>query len=156
MATYGQNTIASIGRSIQVSADGSPEWKHIGVTIDWTTVAAVAGSDVVFLDGVLVQIGEKALRYGQVLTKITASGKYGPYDPGATDGRQLLVNGEAFILNETAREDDVASDHPAVIAGGLVFLSRIIQSGVAAASLALGPTLANLLATFPRLALVKE
>jgi hypothetical protein len=156
MATYGQNTIASIGRSIQVSADGSPEWKHIGVTIDWTTVAAVAGADVTYLDGVLVQIGEKALRYGQVLTKITASGKYGPYDPAAVDGRQTLTNGEAFILNETAREDDVASDHPAVIAGGLVFLSRVIQSGVAAASLALGPTLANLLATFPRLALVKE
>jgi hypothetical protein len=111
---------------------------------------------VIYLDGVLVQIGEKALRYGQVLTKITASGKYGPYDPAAVDGRQTLTNGEAFILNETAREDDVASDHPAVIAGGLVFLSRIIQSGGGAASLAAGPTLANLLATFPRLGLVKE
>jgi uncharacterized protein (DUF433 family) len=156
MATYGQSTIAQIGRSIQVSADGRPLWKHIGVTIDWTTVAAVAGSDVTFLDGVLVQIGEKALRYGQVLTKITASGKYGPYDPAATDGRQLLVVGEAFFLNETAREDDVASDHPAVCYGGLCFLSRFIQSGVAAASLALGPTLANLLATFPQLEPVKE
>lgn len=151
MATYGQSTVAQIGRSIQVSADGRPLWKHVGVTVDWATVAAVAGADVTYLDGVLVQIGEKALRYGQVLTKITASGKYGPYDPAAVDGRQTLVIGECFILNETAREDDVASDHPAVIYGGLVFQSRIIQSGVGAASLAAGPTLANVKAFFPQL-----
>jgi hypothetical protein len=66
------------------------------------------------------------------------------------------VRGEAYILNETIKEDDIGSDHPPVIEGGLVFLSRIIQSGVVAASLALGPTLANLLAGFPRLRLVKE
>jgi hypothetical protein len=153
----GRTIVEQTGRSIQVTADGRPEFKHAGVTIDWTTIVAVAGADVTLKDGVIVRIGEKYLRYGQVLSIITASGKYGPYDPAAVDGRAVApVRGEAYILNETIKEDDIGSDHPPVIEGGLVFLSRIIQSGVVAASLALGPTLANLLAGFPRLRLVKE
>jgi hypothetical protein len=155
--TFGRTAIESTGRSIQVSADGRPETKHAGVTVDWTTVAAVTGSDVTLLDGVVVKVGEKYLRYGQVLSLITASGKYGPYDPGAADGRQLApARGEAYIVNETIKEDEIASDFPPVLEGGRVFLGRIIQAGAGAASLAAGPTLANLLAGFPRLTLVKE
>jgi hypothetical protein len=155
--TFGRTLVESTGRSIQVSADGRPEMKHAGLTIDWTTVAAVAGSDVTLLDGVVVKVGEKYIRYGQVLSLITASGKYGPYDPAAADGRQLApTRGECYIANETIKEDEIASDFPPVLEGGRVFLARIIQAGAGAASLAAGPTLANLLAGFPRLRLVKE
>jgi hypothetical protein len=155
--TFARTLIETTGRSIQVTADGRPEMKHAGVTIDWSTIVAVAGADVTLKDGVVVKIGEKYLRYGQVLSLITASGKYGPYDPAAVDGRAVApVRGEAYILNETIKEDEVASDFPPVLEGGRVFLGRIIQSGVGAASLAAGPTLANLLAGFPRLLLVKE
>lgn len=158
MSTFGRNTVETAGRSIQVTADGFPEMKAAGVSIDWSSVAAVTGSDVTYLDGVLVKVGEKALRYGQVLSKITASGKYGPYDPAAAGtGREVApVRGECFICNETIKEDERASDHPPVLEGGLVYLDRIIQSGAGAASLAAGPTLANLLAGFPRLRLVKD
>lgn len=157
MSTFGQTTVDTIGRSIQVSADGKPEMKTAGVSIDWSTVTAVSGSDVTYLDGVVVKVGEKALRYGQVLNIITASGKYGPYDPAASDGREVVpVNGTSFIVNETIREDEVASDHPPVLEGGKVFLNRIIQSGVATHTLAAGPTLAELLAAFPRLRLVRD
>jgi hypothetical protein len=156
MSSFGFSVVDTAGKSIQVSANGLPEMKSAGITLDWATVTAVAGADVTWLDGVVVHIGEKGLRYGQVVTKITASGKYGPYDPAAADGRQTLVNGEAFILNEAVRELDVASDHPPALEGGKVFLGRIIQSGVAAHTLALGPTLAELLAVMPRLRLVKE
>lgn len=155
--TFGRTLLESTGRSIQVTADGKPEMKAGGVTIDWTTIVAVAGADVTLLDGLVVKIGEKYIRYGQVLSLITASGKYGPYDPAAADGRQTApVRGEAYIANESFKEDEVASDFPPVLEGGLVFLNRIIQSGVGAASLAAGPTLANLLAGFPRLRIVKE
>jgi hypothetical protein len=156
MSSFGFSTVDTAGKSIQVSANGLPEMKTAGITLDWSTVAAVVGSDVTWLDGVVVHIGEKGLRYGQVVTKITASGKYGPYDFAAADGRQLVVNGECFILNESVRELDVASDHPPALEGGKVFLGRIIQSGVATHSLALGPNLAELLAAMPRLRLVKE
>jgi hypothetical protein len=154
--TFGRQIVETVGRSIQVSADGVPEFKSAGVTVDWASVVAIAGSDVTYLDGVVVKVGEKALRYGQVLTKITATGLYAVYDPGAADGSQTLTRGEAFIVNETIREDELNSNHPPVFDGGRVFLDRILHSGVAAATKALGPTLANLLATFPRLILVKD
>jgi len=157
MSTYSRYTTETVGRSIKVSADGKPEYKAGGVTIDWSTVAAVTGSDVTLLDGLVVKVGEKYLRYGQVLVPITASGKYGPYDPAAADGREAApARNTTFILNESIKEDDIASDHPAVIYGGLVFKDRIIQSGVAAHTLALGPTLAELHTAFPRLQLVTD
>lgn len=253
--TFGFSVVDTIGGSIQVSADGRPEMKSAGVTIDWTSVTAISGADVTYADGVVVKIGEKALRYGQVLTKVgvgeintvtlasgssgdtftltvvnaagvsattaaiaydadaaaitaalvllanvgaggvvvsgttpnftatfastlgdvtltgtgtgmtvtvatTSAGgrtdKYGPYDSAAIDGRQTLANGYVFIVNETVREDAVASDHPPVLEGGKVFLDRIIQSGVGTHSLAAGPTLAELLAVMPRLRLVRD
>lgn len=157
MSTFGRTTLEQLGRSIQVSSDGFPEFKTAGVTIDWATVAAVAGSDVTWLDNFVVKVGEKALRYGQVITKITASGKYGPYDPAAVDGRQTLARGSAYVLNESYKEDDTASDHPpGAFDGGHVFLDRILHSGGGAASLAAGPTEANLLTTFPRLILTRD
>lgn len=157
--TWGRRVVDTVGRSIQVSADGFPEFKHAGVSVDWSVVTAVAGADVTYLDGITVKVGEKALRYGQVLSQITASGKFGPHDPAAVDGRQNIgaaFIGSTYIVNETIREDMPASEHPPVLEGGLVYLSRIIQSGGGAASLAAGPTLANLKLTFPRLRLVTE
>lgn len=156
MSTFGRSTVENVGRSIQVTADGKPECKSGGVTIDWSTVAAIAGADVTWLDGLVVKIGEKALRYGQVIAKITASGKYGPWDIAAADGRQLLAQGDIFILNESMREDEVASDHPVAIFGGRVFMNRVIQSEAATHTLALGPTRAEVLAAFPRLQPLNE
>jgi hypothetical protein len=156
MSSFGPSTVHSVGRSIQVTADGRPEMKTAGVTIDWDTVTAVSGADATYLDGVVVAIGEKALRYGQVLTKITASGKYGPYDPAAADGREAApANGSAFIVNETIRQDDLGSDHPPALEGGKVFANRVIAT-TGAASLANGPTWANLLAAMPRLQRVMD
>lgn len=154
-----QNTV----QPTRVSADGSPEYKTGGITIDWTTVAAV-GSDTTLPDGGVVLSGQKYLRYGQVMTKITASGKFGPYDSAAADGRQLLARGDCVIIDETmtefasgysgfsARQDQVGN----VFDGGEVYIDRVLNSGVGAASLAAGPTLANLLAAFPRLKITRN
>lgn len=152
---YGRQVLGTVGTSIEVSADGHPEAKVGGVTIDAATVAAVAGADVALEDGITIKIGEKYLRYGQVLTKITASGKYGPYDPAAADGRQTLVRGQCFIANRTALLGDPKDEYPEAIEGGRVWLARIIQSGVATATVALGPTRAALETAFPRLQFVE-
>jgi hypothetical protein len=154
----GRNLLTtSTVQPVRVSADGSPLYKAGGVTIDWTTVVAVAGADVTLPDGDVIRIGQKYLRYGQVITKITASGKFGPYDPGAGDGRQTLARGNAYILDETwlqftaesaalgAANDQIGG----CIEGGLLWVDRVLNSGVGAASLAAGPTLANVEATFP-------
>jgi hypothetical protein len=154
---YGRNLLTNNSvLPTRVSADGNPYHKAGGITIDWATVAA-PGSDATLPDGSVIRTGNKFLRYGQVVTKITASGKFGPYDPGAADGRQTLARGNAYICDETilqypgesaavsAPNDQVGS----VIEGGLAWIDRILNSGVGAASLAAGPTLANVEATFP-------
>ncbi len=52
--------------------------KRVGATIDYTTVPVDAN-------------GHRTLRKGQVLGRITASGKYGPYDNAAADGRGVAL-----------------------------------------------------------------
>jgi hypothetical protein len=157
MSSFGRIDQGSVGKGIQVTADGRPKAKVGGVTIDWSTVTAQASTDATWEENVVLKVGKKGLRYGQVIQKITASGKYGPYDPAASDGREAAPSrGLSFILNRTVFEDDRMSDHPEAIYGGDVFLDRIIQSGVATHTLALGPTLAELLAAFPEMHPVRD
>jgi hypothetical protein len=156
MTNFGLQEWGNTGRIIQVTADGNPRWGH-STTIDWATVAAVAGAPVNINDGFMVQIGMKYLRYGQVLCRIIASGKWGPYDPAAGDGRQLLVRSRVRILNESLVDNGTFPGYGprpnneviGALVGGRLRIARIIQSGVAAASLAAGPTLANLEAALP-------
>lgn len=146
----------------RVSVDGSPVYKAGGITIDWTLVTANSG-DVTLADGSVVKDTLKFLRYGQVMTKITASGLYGPYDSALTQGSELLVRGQCFILDETVLQYGGGSpglggandQYGSAIEGGKVWLARIIQSGVASHSKAAGPTKAELLAAFPGIFLVE-
>lgn len=163
MSTYGRQVVnGGTGEQIQVTADGDPRWKTGGITLDWATVAAVAGAAVDVNNGLLVAIGNKYLRYGQILCEILATGKYGPYDPLAADGREVLEPGRCWILNETVLMNGVlglptsmATDHPGVFDGGRIYIERIIQSGAAAHSLAAGPTLAEFLAAFPNVQITR-
>lgn len=82
-------------------------------------------------------------------------GKYGPYDPAATDGRQLPVRGDAFILNQTVLENGVipglgggTSDHPAVLEGGKIWKARVLMT-TGTHSLAAGPTVTEFETVFP-------
>jgi hypothetical protein len=249
----------------RVSSDGRPNCKSGGATIDWANVTAVSGSDVTLPDGSVIKVGQKYLRYGQVLCKETTgetqtltgtatsgnftlslvrpdtgapvttgniafnasaatvlaaiqavmgpgqavsasggalgtnpvvvtfgtdvqtmtvnagtlaggtvtnaattntgtTGYFGPYDPSASDGRQNLNRGDCFILDETVLQysggssalgpanDQVGS----LIDGGDVFIDRVLHSGTATHTLAAGPTLAELLAAFPRISPVRD
>jgi hypothetical protein len=69
--SMGGTTIGTFGRSVQISADGDPIRKSSGITVDWASVAA-ASENLTLNDNVSVLTGEKYLRYGQVLTRITA------------------------------------------------------------------------------------
>jgi len=242
-------------------------WKVGGVTIAWETVAA-AGADTTLPDGTPVKAGQKFLRFGQILCRITTTeaqtvdlsgdddptggtwditdimgeellglawnvsaaalqaairaldfagadqvtvskagfvytitfpeesgdvglitadasaltggvgdtfaitvataqpggrfGKYGPYDPDATDGRQTLTRGECFILNQTVLETGVSggldagvTDHPAVFDGGPTWKARLLITA-GAHSLAAGPTVTEFEAAFPRVEYVQD
>lgn len=126
--TIGNRTLftETLGRSIQLSADGAPKYKAGGVTVNWATgVPAISGSDVTYEDGVVVKVGEKALRYGTVLMRDTD----GTYRVAlAADGANLK-RGETYLVNETWLEEDNMSAHPGVIDGGRVFKARILSGG---------------------------
>jgi hypothetical protein len=87
----------------------------------------------------------------------SGTGLYGPYDSAATDGRQTLARGHCFILNETVLQTPiaglagVASDHPAVFAGGLVWKARLKIGSVNPVYLGAGnqPTVAAFETAFP-------
>ena len=148
---FGRSVLGTIGTSYSILASSDGRHKVGGVTIDWSTVAPVAGSDVTLGDGKVVKVGTSYLRSGQVVCQITASGKYGPYDPTALDGRQNLTRGLCWIVERTVTNDDPHGDYPPVIDGGTVWLARLLQSGTGAHSLAAGPTKAELEAAFPGL-----
>lgn len=87
----------------------------------------------------------------------TDAGKYGPFDPAASDGRQTLTPGQCCIINTTTLQNGVipgfttmATDHPGALAGGYVWQNRIIATS-GTNSLAAGPTWTALQAAFPRL-----
>ncbi len=153
----------TVGRSIQVTADGAPKFKAGGVTVDWANVVAcpadtgtyygatVTGGYATFEDNVKVAVGEKAIRYGTILMRHT-DGTYRPALTGDT-----LKKSETYIVNETWLEEDRMSNHPGVIDGGRVFRERVIASAgtlnnVAAytsAAASVPPTLAQIEAVMP-------
>lgn len=277
MNTVGRRVLSTVtGAPVEVIAiPEGVDWKAVGITLDWSTVAAVSGADVTYPDKNVVRIGKKGLRFGQILCKITQaeittvdvsgdddptggdfdlriagtafggetfsedlegvawnvsaadlqtairaldfpgaelvtvskalfvytitfppesgnvtvtspanaltggggdtfavtvgtttqgvtnSGKYGPYDPAANDGRQTLSRGNCFILNQTILQDGGAGDlvaeqnHPPVFDGGQVWKARlIVTSGTH--SLAVGPTWTEFEAAFPRVGYVNS
>ena len=68
---YGRNIIGSSGIPVLVEADGHGEYSPVGITIDWTTVAAVGADTLVQPEGLTVRNGQKYLPHGQVLNRIT-------------------------------------------------------------------------------------
>jgi hypothetical protein len=163
--TYGRQLLTPVvGYVLEVLADGDESgMKAGGVTIDWDTVDAVSGTDVTLTNGTIVAVGQKGLRYGQVMTKITATGAFGPYDVGASDGRQTLTRGECYVLNQTVLENGPlpglisnVTNHPAVFDKGLVWYDRLIIGAAAHELGAAGPSIANFNTAFPAVRYVKN
>lgn len=141
MGGFGRVIQESTGRPVQVSADGCPDWKAGGVTIDWDDVLAVSGTPAELDDETIVAVGDKYLQYGTVLNFVASTGKFSPTDAPR--------RGECYILNETVVESELGSDHPAVIEGGLIWGSRLQVGGGGQ------PTLDDVLTAFPRIRLAE-
>lgn len=91
------------------------------------------------------------------------SGKFGPYDDQATDGRQTILQGEVFIVDSTIIRGNVVNanlpggntDQVGVIEGGRVRRENILAND-SAGSLAAGPTFAALQAAMPSIEFVRN
>lgn len=104
MTTYGRQVLSQTGVPIQVTYDGNPEWKAGGITLDWSTVIAVA-ADTTLADGQIIKAGHKGLQYGTVLTRLTASGKYAPWthaETATTLNGATIVGATSFTLTSAA------------------------------------------------------
>lgn len=137
---YGIRTLDKVGRTIQLLANNAgTRWKVGGMTIDWSTVPSVA-VPVALEDGITVDAGAKYLRYGQIMAEITATGKYGPYDTGAADGRQTLTKGKCYLINETILESDSVSEYAGGLEAGRVWRARLMEVASYAAVITIDAT----------------
>lgn len=128
MSSYGTQSLEESGRDVGISADGRPDWKTGGITVDWTKVSA-ATADLILSDGTPIKTGEKYLEMGEQMARISATGKFAAADTTATDGRQTPARGNLFLLNRTVKQSSLGSDHPAVIQGGNVYKARVKVGG---------------------------
>lgn len=121
---FGQKTLSS-GRHAHAQAGGEMDWLPGGITVDWSTVPANP-TETTLADGDVIPAGVKYIPFGCEVARITASGKFGPYDTGAADGRQTLQPGRCGILNFTVKETDLHADNPpGVLDGGRVYRDRL-------------------------------
>jgi hypothetical protein len=273
MPGVGRRVIGQVGTTLQLAAGVPLRWLVGGATIDWTTVAAVSGSDYTIpAENTVVKVGNQFLRYGQVMTRISNptvqtitvtgtptggtfnlvgirpdsgatttatiafnaavaatqtamdaifgagntvvtgagalpgnvhtvtfqaslqyitipalvadasaltggtapgvtvavttaggnTGKWGPYDFAATDGRQTLTRGNVGLINRTILPAGVNNlyalrdtDHTGLLVGGPVFRGRLIATA-GTHSLANGPTFTELEAVLPLLEYVRN
>ena len=112
------------------------------------SVKGRAEADLTLTDGsTIVKAGDKYLEAGTVLVEITATGKYGPFDSAASDGRQTVDNtkrGKVWIMNSTVFYSDMGSElYGDVFNAGTVFKSRVKMGGTGQ------PTVANVEAALP-------
>jgi hypothetical protein len=90
--TYGRRVLETTGDAIAVLAD--PEnalWKAGGITVDWSLLTAVV-AETTLADGTVVRIGDKYMRYGQVLCLIGKSEVQTiTFTGGPTSGSAILT-----------------------------------------------------------------
>lgn len=145
MSTFGQYSFGSFGSGISVSADGSPVAKVAGVHLHWGGIAGLAAART-FKDADSVEAGEKFIRYGTIIARITAAtdttaiGKFVPLLGTGAAGQYTAYNGDAamavsvaegdvFLVNRSKHENDVLSDHVEALDGGRMYKQRLFVVG---------------------------
>lgn len=101
-----------------------------------TVAVSRAGASVgaaTLASGQVVPDSVKYIELGTIMTRITASGKFGPADTSASDGREIVTNavrGDCFVLDRDILYTDLDSDHTGeVFDSGTVFKSRLKIGG---------------------------
>lgn len=130
---YGRNVIGNTGIPIRVSASDDAIWMPIGITLDWSLVTAVGSNTVTPAEGLTIVAGQKYLRFGQVLARVTAlpvqtltiagtGGTFALYgnrlDTGAyVNSGPLAYNASAATIQAALSAPGVLDTTPAVVAG---------------------------------------
>jgi hypothetical protein len=88
----GRTVYGTSGTPVLLTFDGRPELKAGGITIDWPSVTAVSGSDLVTPEGYTVKVGQKWLRYGQCMVKISTAQTITITVSGTPTGGSFTIN----------------------------------------------------------------
>jgi hypothetical protein len=125
----------------EIVVSGTP-----GTSYTLTFDPALGNVAAVTADGALLTGGATTIT--PAVTAGAASGTYGPYAVGATDGRAVLRVGDCYIVDETVVDSDPKSLYApgGVFDGGMVFLDRVMNNGN---DLLGNPTRAQMTAAFP-------
>lgn len=126
MATYGRQKLSTTGTLIQVTADGNPVRPAAGITVDWSTVAAVSGSDATYDDGTVVKVGAKGLPFGTVLTKITTNEVQTATITGSPTGGTFTLSGNGATTAALAYNAAAATVQTAVRALGGAYANATV------------------------------
>lgn len=129
MATYGRTTLGSTGIPLMVSADGCPQWKAGGITIDWSTVTAEA-SDRTLGDGTIIKSGFKGLELGTILCALEIAEVQTITVGGSPTGGSYTVTGNGNTSAAIAYNASAATVQTAVRALGGVY-SQVTVTGSA-------------------------
>jgi hypothetical protein len=129
----GQRQVGTFQSTLEVAADGAPLSKIGGVTLDWSTVAAVSGAAVTLKDGVQVAIGEKYLRYGQIITRIGVAEVQTFTLTGGPTAGTATVTFPASAENPAQSFTIAFNDSGATVQAAMQALNRIGVDGVAVA-----------------------
>lgn len=140
MNTFGRFEFGKFGSGISCSADGSPVAKIAGVEIAWNAVPAVAAA-YRFKDEDTVEAGEKFIRYGTMVCRLTAVpagdpavvgtvGMFVPYQAALPAGYTIsTAEGDVFLINRSVHEGDVLGSYPEALDGGRMYIRRLLVVG---------------------------
>jgi hypothetical protein len=137
MPGYGRQILsASAVAPTRVSADGNPQYKPGGVTLDLATIPAASGSDITLPDGSVIKANTQYLRYGQVLVKITIGTTQTATITGTPTGGTFVmqINGQntsALAHNVTAAAMQAALELLSTVGPG-----KVVVTGTAPYSIA--------------------
>ncbi len=131
MSQFGRTLLSYTGTPVRVSADGLPEYKTAGITLSLATIAAVSGTDVTYADGTLVKVGQQALRYGQIITKITSTATQTATITGSPTGGTFTLTYSGQTTSAIAYNAAAATVQAALVALTSVGAGNATVSGSA-------------------------
>jgi hypothetical protein len=148
MSSYGQYNLGGFGSGISCTADGTPRAKVAGVHMFWPGVKALTAART-FKDADSVEAGERYIRYGTIIARVTAgatvngispigrfvpligtgaAGAYTGYNGDATMAVSV-AEGDLFLVNRSKHEDEAFSDHVEALDGGRMYIRRLLVAG---------------------------
>jgi len=121
--TYGRRVLGTTGIPVWVSADGSPEWKAGGITIDWATITAEVTARTL-TDGTIIAAGAKGLEFGTILCQRTVQ-EVQSIQVDATGG-DFTMSGNAATTAALAYNASAATVQAAIRALGGAYAGVVV------------------------------